>query len=156
MKRRELSLGLLLVIVLLFAGRVSLGQSDRGTITGTVTDPSGAVIPDATVTVINANTNAKSVVLSTSSGSYAVPQLPTGTYKISVEKQGFKTAVRENLPLLLGQTVREDIGLEVGESSQTVEVEASAPLLKPETSEFSTAISHKEIINLPLAMSGEA
>jgi len=89
------------------------GQSDRGTITGIVTDPSGAVIPDATVTVINASTNARSVVLSTSSGSYTVPQLTTGTYKISVEKQGFKTAVRENLPLLLGQTVREDIGLEV-------------------------------------------
>ena len=143
------------LIAFLLVG-VSPAQTDRGTITGTVTDPSGAVIPDATITVTNVSTNARSVVLSTSSGNYAVPQLPTGTYKISVEKQGFKTAVRENLPLLLGQTVREDIGLQVGESSQTVEVAAEAPLLKPETSELSTAISHNEIINLPLAMSGEA
>src|SRR5689334_11715459 len=142
MKRSRFSLGLLAVVFLGFSSFL-VGQSDRGTITGIVTDPSGAVIPGASITVTNVNTNTKFVVQSTSSGSYTVPQLPTGTYKISVEKQGFKTAVRENLPLLLGQTVREDIGLEVGESSQTVEVAAEAPLLKPETSELSTAISHK-------------
>ncbi|PYV38733.1 MAG: hypothetical protein DMG06_25000, partial [Acidobacteria bacterium] len=155
MKLSRVSLGGWLIMLLGLAGLL-FGQSDRGTITGTVTDPSGAVIPDAAVTVTNVRTDTKTMVTSTSSGNYAVPLLPAGTYKITVEKQGFKTAVRESLPLLVGQTVREDIILQVGEVSQTVEVEAVAPLLKPETSELSTAVSNKEVMDLPLPMSGEA
>src|SRR6266480_1691745 len=126
MKQSRLSLRVLLIMVCGLAGLL-FGQSDRGIITGTVTDPSGAVIPDAAVTVTNVRTDTKTIVTSTSSGNYAVPLLPAGTYKITVEKQGFKTAVRESLPLLVGQTVREDIILQVGEVSQTVEVEAVAP-----------------------------
>ena len=155
MKLSRVSLGGWLIMLLGLAGLL-FGQSDRGTITGTVTDPSGAVIPDAAVTVTNVRTDTKTMVTSTSSGNYTVPLLPAGTYKITVEKQGFKTAVRESLPLLVGQTVREDIILQVGEVSQTVEVEAVAPLLKPETSELSTAVSNKEVMDLPLPMSGEA
>src|SRR5262245_42336060 len=155
MKSRVSRLGFLLVIVF-WVSSVSYSQSDRGTITGSITDSSGAVVPDAVVTVTHVSTDTKTVVTSTSSGNYSVPQLQSGTYKISVERQGFKTAVRESVPLLVGQTIRENIVLEVGEVSQTVEVEAVAPLLKPETSELSTAVSNKEVLDLPLPMSGEA
>src|SRR5436309_12483112 len=135
MKSSRSSLGCLLIIVLGLSS-LSYGQSDRGTITGSITDSSGAVVPDAVVTVTHISTDTKTIVTSTSSGNYTVPQLQSGTYKIAVERQGFKTAVRESVPLLVGQTIRENIILQVGEVSQTVEVEAVAPLLKPETSEL--------------------
>ncbi|MFN8006183.1 MAG: TonB-dependent receptor [Terriglobia bacterium] len=131
-------------------------QSDRGTIAGLVTDASGAVVPDATVTVINVKTDTKSVVTSTSSGNYTMPQVQSGTYRITVEKQGFKTAVRDNFPLLVGQNMRVDFTLEVGEVTQTVEVEAAAPQLKPESSELSTSVTNQQISELPLPMAGEA
>ncbi len=155
MNRTRLIIGFLLVLALGFTGLL-FGQSDRGTISGVVSDSSGAVVPDATVTVMNVKTDSKTVAKTGTGGSYTVPQLPAGTYKISVEKQGFKLAVRENFPLLVGQTTRADITLEVGQVSQTVEVEAAAPQLKPETSELSTSVGQKQIQDLPLPMSGEA
>ena len=155
MNRTRLMIGFLLVLALGFTGLL-FGQSDRGTISGVISDSSGAFVPDATVTIMNLNTDSKTVVKSAASGSYTVPQLPAGTYKITVEKQGFKLAVRESFPLLVGQTTRADITLEVGQVSETVEVEAAAPQLKPETSELSTSVGQKQIQDLPLPMSGEA
>jgi len=126
-------------------------QTDRGTITGTVSDASGAVIAGVSVAATNISTGVESKTTTGASGNYTIPFLPAGIYKISAEQSGFKKHIRDQVSVPVGQTVRQDIGLEVGEVSQTVEVRGEAPLLKPETSELGTTITNQQVLDLPLA-----
>jgi len=142
-----------LLLALAFSGLL-FGQSDRGTITGTVTDPTGAVVPEATVTATNTGTEVPTSVKTTPAGKYDIPLLPAGTYRVAAEKAGFKSSVKDNLPVLVGQTVRMDISLEVGASVQKVEVRAQVPVLQAEGPQLQVALSNKEITDLPLAMQG--
>jgi hypothetical protein len=150
-----LKLNLPCVLVCLALASRLFGQSDRGTITGTVTDQTGAVVPEAAVTATNVATDVPSKVTTTPSGDYAIPLLPPGTYRVTVEKSGFKTSIKDHLPLLLGQTVRVDFSLEVGTATQRVEVHAEAPLLQTASTQLQTNLTGKEIRELPLAMQGE-
>jgi hypothetical protein len=95
-------------------------QSDRATITGSVTDATGAVVPGAQVTATQVNTNISVRVNTTASGDLTVPSLPVGIYQVRVESQGFRTHVRENVMATAGSTVRVDVQLEVGATQQTV------------------------------------
>src|SRR5712691_2487999 len=124
--RRGLSLSLL-VLLCLHAG---IAQSDRGTVVGSVTDATGAVIPGAKITVTNTATNVPNTATSTDAGDYTVPNLPAGQYSVRVEKQGFKPALATGLTLSAASTMRQDIKLEVGASQQVVEVAANAELLQ--------------------------
>src|SRR5215813_5270804 len=101
-------------------------QSERGTITGTVQDATGAVVPGAKVTLTNTLTGVVFTIPSNEAGEYTVPQLPVGTYSVKVEKDGFRPASISGLVLNASQTVRADAKLEVGAASQAVEVSASA------------------------------
>src|SRR5690242_13360853 len=97
----------LLVTMLLF-GSVLFAQSDRGTITGTVTDPSGAVIGNAPVTARNTETGITISVASSATGNYTIPSLAAGTYELRVASSGFKEYIRSGLLVQSAQTMRID------------------------------------------------
>jgi len=103
-------------------GMSAFGQSDRGTITGTVADPAGAVVPNAPVEAKNVETGAIYQAGASATGNFTLAQLPTGTYQLSVTVPGFKQYVRQNIVLQVTQTVRVDVTLEVGATSDSVTV----------------------------------
>src|SRR2546427_3359969 len=154
--RRTAILSSAWVLMALAFSALLFGQSDRGSITGSVKDQTGAVVPDAKVTATNLGTQVQTTVMTTPTGDYTIPLLPPGTYQTSAEKSGFKVQIKDNLPLLVGQTVRVDFSLEVGTSTQHVQVTAESPILQTETTQLQTALSHKELEELPLAMSGQS
>ena len=124
------------------------------TITGTITDPSGAVLGNAPVQVRNLATGAVSSAASTSAGNYTVSQLPVGDYDVTVEVAGFKKYVHSNLHLAAAQTVREDVTLEVGQTTESVTVTAEASLLKTESTEVSQNVTLSQLNNLPILVVG--
>src|SRR5580658_5087099 len=103
-------------------------QGDRGTITGTITDPRGLVIAGAPIEVKNVENGANYQVGSSATGNYVV-QLPTGTYEMSVTVAGFKKYVRQNILVPVEQTLRIDVSLALGSSTESVTVTEAAPLL---------------------------
>ena len=130
------------------------GQSERGIITGTVRDASGAVIPAAKITLSNTQTGVNFTAPSNASGEYTVPQLQVGTYNIRVEKSGFRPASITGLVLNASGTVRADATLEVGTSVTAVEVSASALSLSTENAKSSVTIDNKLVDELPLVVGG--
>jgi Carboxypeptidase regulatory-like domain/TonB dependent receptor len=133
----------------------AVAQTDRGTITGTVTDPTGAVIVGAKVTATNAATQASSSTTSTTSGNYTIPLLRAGTYEVTVEQAGFKKAVLTGIQLQVGQTARVDAALQLGETSQAVQVTADTIQLQTETSDRGTVVTGREVLDLPIVGQGE-
>lgn len=142
--------------VALYALAVSclLAQQDRGTIVGTVYDPTGSVVPGVKVKVTQVTTNLTVETVANESGQYRVPNLPIGDYKVTFEAQGFKTAVREGIRLSIQDILRVDGRLEVGSTSETLTVTAEATLLKTDTPEVGTLLGTKQVIDLPLGFSG--
>ena len=128
----------------------AFAQGDRGTITGTVTDPTGAVVPNASIQVTNSETSAVYQVATTSTGNYTLANLPVGTYVLTVDAQGFKKLNRPGLVVQVAETVRVDAVLEVGSSTETVTVNAEAPLLKTESGEISHQVDYTAADLLPL------
>src|SRR5690242_16385850 len=110
-----------------------LNAQTFGEVTGRVTDNSGAVIPGASVTLTNTNTNAVRNVVSTEAGAYTFPSIAPGFYRLRTELPGFKAAASEPFEVQVQQVVRLDIVLQVGQISETVEVAATADLLQSET-----------------------
>jgi hypothetical protein len=132
----------------------SFAQSDRGTITGTVSDPAGAVVAAAAVQARNTETGVVYPVAASGTGNYTIPALPSGTYELSVTAAGFKKYVRTGLIIQAAQTIRVDANLEVGSASESVTVNAEAPLLKTESGELSSTIATKTMDTLPLLAVG--
>jgi hypothetical protein len=144
-----------LISVFVFcAAALLFAQSDRGVITGTVKDSTGAVVPGAQVTATHVATNSTFKTNTTSSGDFTVPSLPVGAYKVRVENQGFKAYVLENVVIAAGGTTRADVQLEVGATQQTVEVTANAQMLQLDTSRVSTEVSNTLVDQLPVVVSG--
>ena len=131
------SLSLRLCVFIVAIASLALGQVGNGTITGTVTDPANAVVPNAAVEAKNLETGVVTPTVSTSGGVYTIPDLPIGTYSITAKVQGFKTYTHTNLALAALQTMKEDIALQVGAASDTVTVSAEASMLKTESGEMS-------------------
>ena len=125
-------------------------QAVTGTILGTVTDPSGAVLPGATVTVTNQETSFSRTVVSDQLGEYTAPSLPTGTYTVAGELSGFKSISLSNIRVGVDQRVRIDLRLEVGDIAETVTIEASTPLVQASSSELGTTVDEEQIKTLPL------
>jgi Carboxypeptidase regulatory-like domain len=134
----------------------ALAQSDRGTITGTISDPAGALVPAAPVQARNVETGAVYEAASSATGNYTLPQLPTGNYELSVNAPGFKKYVRQNLFLPVAQTLRIDVGLEVGSNSESITVSEAAPLLKTESGELSHNVTSQSMDQLPILGIGNA
>ena len=119
-----------------------------GDITGTVTDPSGAAIPGATITVKNAQTAQISTAVSGANGSYRVAALRPGTYRISITASGFETSTLD-VPVSAGTVSSGDVKLTIGQGATTVEVTEEEPLLHTESADIATTFSMQQIQNLP-------
>src|SRR5215469_9793715 len=120
---------------LFVASLTVFAQSDRGTITGTIFDPAGAVVASVPIEVRNVDTGAVYRVGSSATGNYVV-QVPAGTYELSMAAAGFKKFLRPNIAVPVAQTLRIDVNLEVGSASESVTVTEAAPLLKTESGEL--------------------
>jgi outer membrane receptor protein involved in Fe transport len=125
-------------------------QSFYGSITGTVTDPTGGVLPGASVTATNIGTNAKAHAVTGADGSYRFVNLVPADYQMDVELSGFKHMTRGPIPVRVQATVHVDFKLEVGEITETVEVTAEAKLLQTESGELSSVVSGETVQEMPL------
>src|ERR1700686_4777866 len=147
----KLALILLAVVtVLAVTPRAVLGQNVYGTITGTVTDSSGAAISDATVVLTNLDNGEKHSIQSDSSGNYTFVNILPGRYKLEGEKTGFKKFVREPILVQIESGLRVDVALQVGSQSETVEVTSEVPLLQPETNSLGQVVEGRTVTELPL------
>ncbi len=126
------------------------GQAITGSITGTVTDATGAVVPGAGVTVVNTETNARTAVQADAGGNYTATLLPRGQYRLEVSATGFKHFVREGIVLQVQQTARIDVQLAVGEVAESVLVTADAARLETESATLSKVVDNRVITNMPL------
>ena len=138
------------LLLLLVSCLVSFAQSPAGSIEGTVTDSSGAILPNATVRLLSAATGASREVQTDHAGIYTFPALAPGVYSITVEQTGFQKEVRSNITLQVQQAARIDFSLSVGQTTQTVDVVANTALLSSEDSTVGQVIENKRIVELPL------
>ena len=141
---------LLLSSLFLFNASPLFAQVDRGGIVGLVTDPAGARVAGAQVTVSNLATNQSVVVSTDDQGHYAADLLRIGTYSVTVEKPGFQRAVQSTVEVGVNQTARIDIALSVGSATESVQVTAAPPLLQTEASALGTIETQRRISELPL------
>jgi hypothetical protein len=154
MTRASLKLFCAALLVILPATS-GLGQSDRGTITGTVIDSTGAAVPGASVTVTNTATNANSAAVTTSDGVYSIPALQPGAYRVRVEKSGFKRSEIAQVTVAVGSTIAANVTMEVGQVNETVEIASAAGgQVQTENARISSQVSNKQIDELPLVVSG--
>jgi len=143
-----------LILSVLALAAFSLAQDIRtGTLVGGVSDPTGAAVPNASVTITNVQTQVESHAQTTSDGNYDVPYLNIGNYEVTVEAQGFKKLVRSGVTLQAGSTVRIDIQLEVGAVTQEIEVSAASPLLATDTSVVGGLDDAKKVEESPMVQS---
>lgn len=127
-----------------------IGQATSGSILGVVTDPSGSVVADAEVTVRNEGTGLSRAAHTSAEGGFLIPALPPGRYEVTVRKPGFKTLTRGRLELAVDQKLRLDLPLAVGEVTETVSVQESAPALQTQSVETGQVIRSRQILDLPL------
>jgi hypothetical protein len=144
-------LGFCLPALLLIAPGASLTvfAQTSGTITGTVRDPQGAVVPKASITTAHIGTGASRSVMSDSAGGYVVPLLPIGEYQVTVESRGFKKSAAR-VTLEAQQTARVDFALELGAVAVETTVQADAPILKADTSDIGTVVDNQRMVDLPM------
>src|SRR5580765_4742486 len=125
-------------------------QDTRGMISGTVTDPGGALIAGATVTVTNTGTNVSTPLTTNASGYYQSPLVPGGQYQVTVEAPGFKKLVRSSVTLKMSDQIKIDVSLEVGALSESITISAESPILDTSTVTTGKALTTREIMDLPV------
>jgi hypothetical protein len=156
MKRRNATLSTALFSLTLFSLAVIFiapsisAQAVSGTILGTVTDPTDAVVVGAKVTLTHTATGLVRTIISDSTGEYVAPSLPSGSYTITVEASGFRKLILANVRLDVDQKARVDLKLQLGATSEEVTVEGGATLVQTESSDLSGTVNETQIINLPL------
>jgi hypothetical protein len=144
-KRAVLSLGVALLLPVALAA-----QAVTGTILGTITDSTGAVMPGATVTLRNLGTGLTRTMTTDAAGEYTAPSLPTGKYSVTAELSGFKTSTVPSVDLGVDQHVRMNLHLEVGAVEESVTVTGVSPLVQTSSSELGTTVGTEQIQTLPL------
>lgn len=140
---------ILALILALLSSAPILAQVITGTILGTVTDPSGAVLPRATVAIRNTATNISTTTSTTLAGDFVAPYLPPGPYEVRIEAPGFKTFLQSAVTLTPDSKFRVDAALALGETSERVEVVSSANVLQADSSEVSSYLPSRQIQDLP-------
>jgi hypothetical protein len=125
-------------------------QAVSGTILGSVRDSTGGTVPDVPVTIVSTDTGLTRTVQTDQQGEYTAPSLPPGTYTVSVETQGFKKTSLSNLQLGVDQKVRADITLTLGAVTESIQVQAEAPVVKSDSSELGETVTQRQIADLPL------
>src|SRR5258708_4739459 len=126
----------LVCLFLLAAAITPAWCQDRASIVGRVTDPAGAVVAGAAVTVTNQGTGTKTATTTNQAGNYVVSSLPFGRYEVVCEAKGFRKFIARNNEVNIAQTVTLDIALQLGAVDQTVEVSGTAPLIESNTSDL--------------------
>ncbi len=140
----------LLIIACLFSARAGAQSAGTGAISGLVTDQSGAVVTGTKITATNEATGATVVVMSTNNGSYVVPLLPPGSYRLEASKEGFKVSNYPNIAVNVTETKALNIRLQVGAINETVQVDTTAEQLQTETSTLGNVTTSEMVENLPL------
>jgi hypothetical protein len=148
MKKLQFCLVLFSVLVLLTLGAIA--QMTNGQFAGTVTDPSGAAIPNAKIAVANLGTNLSVTTTTNQTGNYTVKELPVGTYKMTVEATGFRTVSNTNLVVNAGTIEHVDYKMQLGEAREVVEVSGEVAAVNTEDSKLATTVGSTQISNLPL------
>ena len=149
--RRSLRLPLrLLMIVLCGVPVAALGQQEMATMTGTIRDATGAVMPNAVVVATNIRTNISVKTETDDRGVYTIPSLRPGDYSVSAERPGFSKSVRTGVTLQVAQVAPIDLTLQAGAVSETVEVVSATPLIDTQTSSRGLVIDQRQIVELPL------
>src|SRR5215213_263408 len=149
----NLRTGAMLIIpafLMLFLALPVSAQKSSGQISGNVTDPGGAVLPDATVTVTQVGTGLQRTVTTNDDGNYTITDLPIGVYRVSVTKTGFKETVAENVTINVATTTRQDFSLQVGQVGERVEVTADAVQVETQTGAIGEVINGEQVRELPL------
>src|SRR5712664_1036562 len=147
MKRLQFCLAVFAVLALTFS---AFAQVQNGQFTGTVTDPTGAAIANAKVTVTNPATDLNLTTTTNSSGNYTVKEVPIGTYKLTVEAAGFKTVSNNDVQANAGTIAHVDFKLQIGKASEVIEVTGAAATINTEDSKLASTVSSTQINNLPL------
>ncbi len=140
----------ILVIAALAGLNFATAQNVSGKIVGTVTDSSGALVAGAAVRAVNVLTSAERSILTDASGSYTFDLLPPGRYRMDAQKDGFKRVQAPEFELLVSQTARFDIRLEIGSVAESLKVEATTPLVESETASVNQTVNSQQVQNLPL------
>jgi Carboxypeptidase regulatory-like domain len=153
---RQSRLWKLVVIALcLFAFQVSsFAQSDRGSLTGALTDPTGGAVPGIPVVATNEATGVQSRTVTTGDGYYTIPSLPAGSYSLTVQAPNYQKLIRNGITVSVDAAVRVDLTLVVGSTNATVTVTEDAPLLKTENPENDVVVTSQDINELPINMAG--
>ena len=138
-----------LIVLSAIAPLLIYGQAVTGTIVGVVKDPSGAMIPDAHVTVRSVETGVPKGVSTNETGSYSIPFLNPGTYTLEVSHAGFKTFVQENITVRVASLTRLDVQLQLGEGTERLVVSDAPPLLQTEGAQVATTFDRQQLQQLP-------
>ena len=137
-------------LLFLMAATVAFAQLPTATILGTVRDSTGAVVPDATVTVRNQDTGLTRTDKSRADGSYRLVALPVGVYEVRAEQTGFRAEVRSGVTLTIEQQAVLNFALQVGAIEQTVEVTGEAPLVNTTSGSLGTLVNERQVSDLPI------
>ena len=143
-------LRLTLCLAVIFLSCRGLIAQTGGTITGEVNDQTGALIPNATVTATNSDTNVARTTETNSAGIYSFPGLNPGKYHVKAVAQGFQTATTNDIELQVQQTARVDVARPVGQSTQILEIVASGAVWSTDKATVGTVIEERRIMELPL------
>jgi hypothetical protein len=146
-----IALGLAVCLVLLASPPHSLAQEFRATLTGTITDASGAVVPKADVTATNVETGSTYTARGSDSGVYYIPYVVPGTYTVTAGAAGFKTAIQDKVLLLAGKYFNQNFALQVGAINEKVEVTAEPPMLEAANGSGGTILDERTLQNVPVA-----
>ena len=137
------------IVLLTVAALPLMAQTATGSITGTVTDASQAAVNGATVTLVNEATNEKRSATTNSAGVYSFQLLPAATYRFETSMTGFRTFEVSRIPLGVGQSVAQNVALQLGQASQTITVTESGPQIETESSSLGTVLGNSSIMDLP-------
>src|SRR5258706_8266937 len=142
--------GLMLLCLMMLAPAGLLAQSSSAAITGQISDPTKAVLPQAKVTAVNNNTNVKYSTQTNQTGTYVIPSLPPGDYRIEIEKTGFHSIVKPDVTLHVQDRIELNFEMAVGSASETVTVSGGAPLVNTQDASVSTVVDRHFVENVPL------
>jgi hypothetical protein len=153
MKAHKIVIGIqnvLVLVLLLGAARSTFGQVEAGRFVGHITDLQGAGVPHAIVKATNVGTNIVQTALTDSSGDFVITPVSAGVYSLNVTATGFQTINASNIEVQVGQVVREDLELKVGEATTTIEVYTEIPMLSTDTATLGTVVTNQQLTDLPL------
>ncbi len=140
-----------LLLTLLFAAAGVFAQVNVTSITGTVTDPTGAAVPGANIVATSADTGARFTATTDEKGLFAIPSMAAGAYNMTVTKTGFKVANVEKIGLQVGIPGTVNVKLEIGQASETIEVTAGAEVVQATTADVTTNLTGRQLTDLPFA-----